>query len=195
MKKCLFCGAEVQKSTKKCPNCGKKCISRKWLIAIIIIGLILIVSIFGNGGAETESNKTTKTTTTKKIYGLNEVATIKTSDGTYKIKITKVKETKERNQFADQDADRVIAIYYEYENVSYEDSLYVYSTNFKVYDKANTLLETYPVLTKIGDSIGVGRKATAVDAYALNNSSNYIEIEYYDSIFSSKSSCTFAIEW
>jgi len=191
----MFCGTEVPKSTKKCPNCGKKCISRKWLIVIIIFAIILLFGIFGSGEETTDAGKTTKTTTTKKTYSLNEVATIKTSSGDYKLKITKVKETKERNQFSDTEADRVIAIYYEYENVSYDDSLYIFSSNFKVYDKSNTLLETYPVLTKIGDSIGIGRKATAVDAYALNNDNNYIETEYYDNILFGTYDCIFEIRW
>lgn len=194
MKKCLFCGTEVPKSTKKCPNCGKKCISKKWLIVIVIFAVILLISIFGSGESTSGGNKTT-TTTTKKTYGLNEVATIRTSDGNYRLKITKVKETSERNQFSDIEANRVITIYYEYENVSYEDSLAIYYTNFKVYDKANTLLETYPVLTKTGDSISIGRKATAVDAYALNNEDNYIEIEYYDNMFFGTYDCIFEIEW
>ena len=88
-----------------------------------------------------------------------------------------------------------IIISYSYENTSYENGLYISSVNFKVYDKDNNLLQTYPVLLKYPQEISVGRKTDATMAYALNNDQNYVELEYYDNVFNSKYDSKFKIEW
>ena len=88
-----------------------------------------------------------------------------------------------------------IGIEYEYENISKEDDLSVSEFNFKLYDKENNQLETYPITTKYGTSISKGRKTTASVAYALNSDSNYIELEYYDNMFNDKANCKIVFEW
>ncbi|NVJ67470.1 MAG: zinc ribbon domain-containing protein [Gammaproteobacteria bacterium] len=40
---CKACNAEVSKSAKKCPNCGEKLKSKKWLLIAISLVLLLIV--------------------------------------------------------------------------------------------------------------------------------------------------------
>lgn len=179
-----------------------------------LIVLSLIVGVSGSGLSETttsssgvvttsesdnssSSSSNTKTTTkpeVKKIK-LNETALITTSKGTYKITITGVSETNERNQFSDKQADRVVVITYEYENVDYQDGLSVSDYSFRVFDKSGTSLETYPVSTKYGETLSPGRKSSGSEAYALNHGENYIEMEYYDNMFSSKSDCIFQLEW
>ena len=153
----------------------------------------------------TEKKKTVKT------YTLNEPVTINKSSGSYTLTITEITETADRNQFSDVVANRVIIegyIYtsiiilyytlinkynYSYENTSYENGLYISSVNFKVYDKDNNLLQTYPVLLKYPQEISVGRKTDATMAYALNNDQNYVELEYYDNVFNSKYDSKFKI--
>ncbi len=62
-------------------------------------------------------------------------------------------------------------------------------------DKDNNILDTYPVTTEYPTSIGTGRKAKASEAYALNNSDNYIELEFYDNMCNSNSDCVFKLNW
>lgn len=131
----------------------------------------------------------------KKSYGLNEDVYITNSNGEYSLRITGIKETSDRNQFSDKVANRVIIISYEYENISLNDDLYISSLDFKVYDKDNNILDTYPVTTEYPTSIGTGRKAKASEAYALNISDNYIELEFYDNMFNSNSDCVFKLNW
>ena len=205
MKKCLFCKAEVQKSEKICPNCGKRCISRKWLILIVALAIILIVGIFEDGeetnyqkdnnnlNNTVEENKGSKKEPQK--YGLNEPVIVTTRTGSYRLTFTGVTETSERNQFSDTQANRVILISYEYENINSEENIYIFDSHFKIYDNENNSLETYPVSDKAGESVSIGRKTNATMAYALNSNTNHIEIEHYSNMFNSKYDCIFEIEW
>lgn len=168
---------------------------------MFVICFVMLFTLVGcDSGAETSTNPSETTgnsskENTKKSYGLNEDVYITNSSGEYRIKITDITETNDRNQYSDKVANRVIIISYEYENISLEDDLLVDDWDFKVYDKDNNVMETYPVDTKYGSSVGQGRKASATMAYALNNDSNYVEIEYYDNVWNSKSDCVFKLEW
>lgn len=205
MKKCLFCKAEVQKSEKICPNCGKRCFSRKWLILLVALAIILIVGIFGdseeNNYQEDKSNSNNTVVENKgskkepKKYGLNEPVIITTSAGSYRLTFTGVTETSERNRYSDTQANRVILISYEYENIDSEENVYIFDSHFKIYDNENNSLETYPVSDKAGESVSIGRKTNATMAYALNSNTNHIEIEHYSNMFNSKYDCIFEIEW
>ncbi|MBQ9625006.1 MAG: DUF4352 domain-containing protein [Clostridia bacterium] len=141
--------------------------------------------------ANTEQSKGAEIST----YKLNEDIFITNSSGKYRVKFTKISETKDRNEFSDTKADRVVIIEYEYENLELNEDLYVSEMSFKLYDKSNEQLETYPVDTKYASNISKGRKTTASVAYALNNSENYIELEYYDNMFNSKPDCKVVFEW
>mgnify|MGYP003758233931 CR=1 FL=1 len=136
-------------------------------------------------------NKTQEITTLK----LNEDAFISNEEGEIRLKILSVKETTERNQFSDKQADRVVIIEYEYENKSREDDVFISDIDFQAYDKANFALETYPISVKHPSKISTGRKTTGSMAFALNNDENYIELEFYDNIFSSKADVKFILEW
>ncbi len=50
------------------------------------------------------------------------------------ITIDNVKLTDERNQFSEKEAEKVVVIEYTYENIADEENLYVFDSNFKVYD-------------------------------------------------------------
>ena len=75
--------------------------------------------------------------------------------------------------------------------------MYISDVNLQLYDKENNRVETYPATgTKFGGKIGKGRKTTASKAYALNDTNNYIEIEYHDIAFSTKKAyCKVILEW
>lgn len=209
MKKCLFCSAEVSKDSKICPNCGKRCLSRKWLILIFIVAVILVFGIFGSNNDNNQdqqknhdkvinenNNQATEKPKEEKSYKLQEPVIINTTDGSYKLTITGITETNDRNEFSGTKADRVILVSYAYENIDYSDNLYIFESHFKVYDSNNQSLETYPSIeTKSGESISMGRKTDGIMAFALNNDKNYIELEYYDNMFNDKYDTLFKIEW
>ena len=165
----------------------------KFLI-VLCLGIILITGCSSSATVSSSSNEE-KETTSVKNYGINEDMYVTTDEGKYRLKITGIKETKERNEYSDKKANRVVIISYEYENISLQDDLYVSEMSFKVYDKEGNALETYPVTYKYADSIGTGRRASAEMAFALNSETNYIELEYYDNMFNSKSDCLIKIEW
>lgn len=171
------------------------------VFAIAVICLFAFFAIASSSGAETSSdgtdgNDTPAATAQMPTYKIGETVTVKNSTGEYKVKITGVKETSDRNEFSDVQAKKVILISYEYENVSYQGDLSVTDLEMKAYDKENNLLESYPATeAKYGNSVGVGRKSNGVLAYALNSDSKYVEIEYYDNMFNSSADCKFVLEW
>ena len=165
-------------------------------LLLILVGIMFMVFAVGSGSdvnTSTSGNKASKAELT--TYKLNDDIYVTNNSGEYRLKFTKITETKERNEFSDKKANRVVVIEYEYENISQEDDLNISDWDFKLYDKENNQLETYPVTTKYGSSISKGRKTTASVAYALNSNSNYIELEYYDNMFSSKPNCKIVFEW
>ena len=155
-------------------------------LLLICVGIMFMVFAVGSG-----TNVSTDATT----YKLNDDITVKTNSGEYRVKFTKIYETSYRNNYSDKRADRVVVIEFEYENISIEDDLNISDFNFNLYDKDNNKLETYPFDYKSGGSVGKGRKTTASAAYALNNTNNYIELEFYDNMFNSKPNFKVIFEW
>lgn len=168
----------------------------KYLVLLLICGIVYFMLAVGSSSDSTSVSSNSDGSGETTIYHLNEDIYITKSTGKYRVKFTNIKETKERNRYSDKEAKRVIVIDYEYENIDQESDLYVSDvTNFKLYDKDNNVLETYPVDIKYATSIGKGRKGSASVAYALNNDSNYIELEYYDNTWNSSPDCKVIFEW
>lgn len=134
-------------------------------------------------------------TSEEETYKVGDVIQISTYNGSYSFTITGISETSERNEFSDIQADRVVVIDYEYENNDVPEELYISDMNFKAYDADNNALETYPADIKYADSISAGRKTTGQMAFALNNPTNRIELEYFDNMFSSTKDCLIVAEW
>lgn len=172
------------------------------LVSVLIVCTFVFFAAASGNDAETtsdgEENSSPNSSEEAKMpeYKIGETVTVKTNSGEYTVKITDVKETASRNEFSDVKAEKVVLISYEYENKTYANDLSVSEMNMKLYDKENNLLETYPATEeKYGSSVGTGRKSNGVLAYALNSSSNYIEIEFYDNMFNSSADCKFILEW
>ena len=165
-------------------------------LLLLLVGVMFMVFAVGSGSDVSTSTSGNKASTGDlTTYKLNDDIYVKGNSGEYRIKFTKIYETKERNQYSDKTANRVVIIEYEYENISRDSDLYVSEMDFKLYDKENNQLETYPVNTKYGSSVSKGRKNTASVAYALNSANNYIELEYYDNVFNNKPDCKVVFEW
>ena len=190
----------------------------KSVLILLLCGIVYFTFAVGSGSdkkknegnttntATNTSNATSTNSDTSKVaretsatkYKLNEDIMLKTNDGEYRVKFTKVTETNDRNEYTAKEAKRVVVVEYEYENISMTKDLYVSKMNFKLYDKNNTEMQSYPMsrVTKIADSIGTGKKAVASEAYALNNDKNYIELDLFPDIMSrSKANCTVILEW
>ena len=58
--------------------------------------------------------------------------------------VDSVRNTDDRNEFADSQPEQVIIIHYSYENIANEDDIYFSSINFKVIDEGGNVCETYP---------------------------------------------------
>ncbi len=98
--------------------------------------------------------------------------------------INSVNLTEDRNEFSKKEAKKVVEIEYTYENLGYNENLYVSDLNFKIYDKSGNILETYPIGgDKVPQSISKGKKCTANMSFALNDNSNDLEVEFYENIF------------
>lgn len=172
----------------------------KNVLFLVLCGVLFFTFAVGSGSNVNTSRRSggsTGVTNTKlPTYGMNEDIYITNESGKYRVKFTKIYETSERNQFWESQADRVVVLEWEYENLTIPEDLYVSELNFKLYDKDNNKLETYPSGdTKYGGSIGQGRKAISSEAFALNNTNNYIELEFYDNSFNNKPDCKVYIEW
>jgi hypothetical protein len=168
---------------------------KRILISIIAVLAVFLITGCGSSASTSDSPYGSSSSNNKTEYGMNQDIYIKNSSGEYRLKVTGIRETWDRNEFSDKQANRVIIISYEYENISLDEDLYISEYDFKVYDKAGTSLETYPVDYKYADSISQGRRTTAEAAYALNNDENYVELEYYDNMFNSRPDCLIKIQW
>ena len=169
------------------------------LVLLILCGVFFMTCALGsssNSSTSRDSGGTTGSTSELATYRLNEDIYITNNQGKYRVKFTNIEETTDRNQFADQQADRVVIITWEYENLSIDEDLLVSNVlNFKLYDKDNNKMDTYSVSTQYGGTIGKGRKTVSAEAYALNSQDNYIELEFYDNIFNGKPDCKVIFEW
>lgn len=137
-----------------------------------------------------------KTEEDKRPLSIGETAYINDKNGVKSMAITidNVKLTDERNQFSEKEAEKVVVIEYTYENIADKENLYVFDSNFKVYDASGNVLETYPAgAEKYPQAISKGKKCTANMSFALNNESNNLEIEFYDNMFNGKASEVFNI--
>lgn len=70
--------------------------------------------------------------------------------GKYSLNLKEVKKTDERNEFASKDVKDVIVLDYQFENYSINEDIVVSEgVDFKVYDKKNNVLSSYPIAQSI----------------------------------------------
>lgn len=169
---------------------------KKSFLTLFIVLFLVMLTGCESSATTSGTQNTEQPVVTKKTYGLKEDIYITNDSGEYRLKITGVKETADRNEFSDIVAERVVIISYEYENISLNDDLYISDYDFKVYDADNNSLDDYPIYDiDYSDSVSVGRKSSGEMAFALNNSRNYLELEYYDNMWNSSSDCIIKLEW
>ena len=157
----------------------------------ILLSSLLVSAVILNGcSSKKEETKTNSSTTEQtkqetpkeKIYGLNDEWVV---EGQWKLKITSVTPTAERNQFSEDKPAQVVVINYTYENLGYtSDAQDLFLTPSNVIDEGKKVsktypagVKTYPKPTPVG-AIMDGAQA----AYGLQTESKTIKIifEHYD---------------
>ena len=157
----------------------------------ILLSSLLVSAIILNGcSSKKEETKTNSSTTEQtkqetpkeKIYGLNDEWVV---EGQWKLKITSVTPTAERNQFSEDKPAQVVVINYTYENLGYTSDVQdLFLTPSTVIDEGKKVSKTYPAGVKIYPKptpVGAIMDGTQ-DAYGLQTESETIKIifENYD---------------
>lgn len=154
------------------------------LVVVFAVILIAILSTDSDSKDNMNSSYTSENVNqseTDKVYSGGELVTAHTNRGDYSFRVTKIRETKERNQFADEKPKRVIIIEYEYENISFDTDVVISYLYLRAYDKDGNSLTVYPdTSTKAALNISQGKKATASVAYGLDSDENNITLDLYD---------------
>ena len=135
--------------------------------------------------AKTADKTTTKNnaTTTKnqnstdKVYGLNEEWIV---DGQWKLKITEVKTTPDRNKYSKAQVAQVVIIKYTYENLGYKDEYQdLFLIPRTVVDSAKKVSEIYTVSSsKYPEPTPVGTISESTVGYGLSMESNKIKVYF-----------------
>lgn len=218
---CQKCGQPIADSSDKCPFCsdsitvankkdGKNVDKKKnrkvgcLCGAVIIIAMIAIIAvIIGSGDGDTTTSTDTKTSSNQtaeenNTYKIGDTVTVHTNRGDYSLKFTGVRETTERNPYADEKPQRVVILEYEYKNISFDADIVVSYLYFRTYDKDGNALTVYPdTSVKATTNISQGKTATASCAYGLNSNENCVTVDFYDITMQnmSKAECTFNLAW
>lgn len=194
----------AENGKKKKKKSAKGCLVA-FIIAVVVVATVLIIGIIAGGDNTTntvnDSNSASEQTTQsndEKMYKIGDTVTMHTKRGDYSLKITGVRETSERNEFANEKPKKVILIDYEYQNISFDTDVVISNLYFKVYDNDGNVLTVYPAIdTKSPTTIGQGKKATASVAYGIDSDEKSVSLDFYDitleSIFNSE--CSFNLSW
>ena len=124
----------------------------------------------------TEKNATTtkNQNSTDKVYGLNEEWIV---DGQWKLKITEVKTTPDRNKYSKA---QVVIIKYTYENLRYKDEYQdLFLIPRTVVDSAKKVSEIYPIRSsKYPEPTPVGAISESTVGYGLSMESDKIKVYF-----------------
>lgn len=159
------------------------------------------INVDWNGNTNTVilSTQSNVTATDKNhIYKTGDTVDISASYGNYRLTIESVEETTKRNEFADEQPQRIVIVNYEYENIDCSQDITISHLYFHAYDKEGYLLDVYPSIeTKSPNTISAGGKKKASIAYGLNSDEDYIKLQFYNVDYSDMSNptCTYKLEW
>ena len=158
-------------------------------IILAIVSLILLFS--GNSTTTTSSNSSGNDI---KKCKLGDTINISTSSDEYTLKVTSIKETKERNEYADEKPAQVFLIDYTYVCNKTNNGLYLSDMYFKIIDEQGEIGYTYPIDTKSPQSITAGTTCKAQMAFGVNNKSKSVKLQFYDNMFDGNPTAIYEIE-
>ena len=168
------------------------------LLLVVVIALSVVACDFDTDMLNSNSSQTGDSDSSKKIYNVGDTADISATYGNYRLTFTEVVESDKRNEFADTQPERIVIVKYLYENVDCTQDITISYLYFRAYDSEGNLLDTYPSTEiEYPNTISAGGKKTASVAYALNNDTNYIKLQFYNVDYSDMfhAECTFELEW
>ena len=127
--------------------------------------------------SENNSTTTKNQNSTDKVYGLNEEWIV---DGQWKLKITEVKTTPDRNKYSKAQVAQVVLIKYTYENLGYKDEYQdLFLMPRTVVDGAKKVSEIYPVRSsKYPEPTPVGAISESTVGYGLSVESDKIKVYF-----------------
>ena len=127
--------------------------------------------------SENNSITTKNQNSTDKVYGVNEEWIV---DGQWKLKITDVKTTPDRNKYSKAQVAQVVLIKYTYENLGYKDEYQdLFLMPRTVVDGAKKVSEIYPVRSsKYPEPTPVGAISESTVGYGLSMESDNIKIYF-----------------
>lgn len=127
--------------------------------------------------SENNSTTTKNQNSTDKVYGLNEEWIV---DSQWKLKITEVKTTPDRNKYSKAQVAQVVLIKYTYENLGYKDEYQdLFLMPRTVVDGAKKVSEIYPVRSsKYPEPTPVGAISESTVGYGLSMESDKIKIYF-----------------
>ena len=127
--------------------------------------------------SENNSTTTKNQNSTDKVYGLNEEWIV---DGQWKLKITDIKTTPDRNKYSKAQVAQVVLIKYTYENLGYKDEYQdLFLMPRTVVDGAKKVSEIYPVRSsKYPEPTPVGAISESTVGYSLSVESDKIKIYF-----------------
>ncbi len=225
---CPKCGCENNGGANFCSQCGynytnntnaeteynKKLNAKKkktlnsilaFLAIFIIFDILCIALIIGSDSDSNTVNTTNsgqvdnvQQNDDENVYGIGDTVTVHTSRGDYSLKFTGVRETTNRNEYADENPQRVVILEYEYQNISFDTDVVVSYLYFRTYDKDGNSLTVYPdTSTKATTNISQGKTATASVAYGLDSNDNVVTVDFYNITMENMydAECSFELTW
>lgn len=171
--------------------------NRKFMIiGSSVIAVLVVVVLIIAGVNKPQNNVEDESQITEDASAEDEI-TLKSQEGNYSVKITAVFEAEPNSDDENAPkAERVAVVVYEYKNADIQDGLSIGNTHFKAYDKRGKELKQYPQTGMFEPSeIGESGVFTASVAFALNNDTNYLKIEYYNDTASKTPDATFEQTW
>lgn len=162
-------------------------------VAGIILGVISLVVIFSSGNTTAEVSSSSTETGTQNCK-IGDTITVKTASDEYTLQVTDIKESAERNEFADQTPTQVFLIDYNYACNKTTDGVFVSDMNFKVVDENGEIGYTYPINYTDAQRITAGTSCKAQMAFGVNNQSKKLKLQFYDNMFNGTPTAVYEIE-
>lgn len=121
-------------------------------------------------------------------FEAGEMLPITSDAGDYELIVEGVRKTKKRNQYSEIKPKIVIFLDFNYKNVSREDGVWIFSSDFNVIDAEGNICDTYPVDdgSRRSKEVPPGVRSKGSEAYAITTDSPYVTVQVLGSSWSSK---------
>lgn len=181
MKKCKYCGTDIDSKAKICPNCKKKQSKKGKYIILGIIAIIIIGIIVSNNDEKRKEEER------KKEFTQNEVATYK--EVSYSI--TKVEKTQGKNEFLKpKDGYEYVKVTIKIENnskekISYNALDWQMVNSDGVEDAWGSITAEEDRMLNSGE-LDAGGKVEGVLIWEQKKGDNNLRLRYYDNVLFDK---------